>query len=85
MQRGDHASSLSQREFDLLAYLVKHSGEVQPRLQILERVWGEPFVGDPNTLDVYMGYLRRKIERPDQPQLLHTVRGVGFIARLPQA
>jgi two-component system response regulator MprA len=42
-------------------------------------------VGDPNTLDVYMGYLRRKIERPEQPQLLHTVRGVGFIARLPQA
>jgi two-component system response regulator MprA len=85
VQRGEHKLSLSQREFDLLAYLVKHSGEVQPRLQILERVWGEPFVGDPNTLDVYMGYLRRKIERPDQPQLLHTVRGVGFIARLPQA
>lgn len=85
VQRGERQLSLSQREFDLLAYLVKHSGEVQQRLQILERVWGAPFVGDPNTLDVYMGYLRRKIERPDQPQLLHTVRGVGFIARLPQA
>ena len=85
VQRGEHKLSLSQREFDLLAYLVKHSGEVQSRLQILEGVWGAPFVGDPNTLDVYMGYLRRKIEKPDQPQLLHTVRGVGFIARLPQA
>jgi two-component system response regulator MprA len=85
VQRGERQLSLSQREFDLLAYLVKHSGEVQPRLQILEQVWGAPFVGDPNTLDVYMGYLRRKIERPEQPQLLHTVRGVGFIARLPQA
>ena len=85
VQRGEHKLSLSQREFDLLAYLVKHSGEVQPRLQILEGVWGAPFVGDPNTLDVYMGYLRRKIEKPDHPQLLHTVRGVGFIARLPQA
>ena len=83
--RGDRELSLSQREFDLLAYLVKHSGEVQPRLQILEGVWGTPFVGDPNTLDVYMGYLRRKIEKPDHPQLLHTVRGVGFIARLPEA
>ena len=85
VQRGEHKLSLSQREFDLLAYLVKHSDEVQPRLQILEGVWGAPFVGDPNTLDVYMGYLRRKIEKPDHPQLLHTVRGVGFIARLPQA
>ena len=85
VQRGEHKLSLSQREFDLLAYLVKHSNEVQPRLQILEGVWGAPFVGDPNTLDVYMGYLRRKIEKPDHPQLLHTVRGVGFIARLPQA
>ena len=85
VQRGEHKLSLTQREFDLLAYLVKHSGEVQPRLQILESVWGAPFVGDPNTLDVYMGYLRRKIEKPDHPQLLHTVRGVGFIARLPQA
>ena len=85
VQRGEHKLSLSQREFDLLSYLVKHSGEVQPRLQILEGVWGSPFVGDPNTLDVYMGYLRRKVEMPDAPQLLHTVRGVGFIARLPQA
>ena len=42
---------------------------------------GQPFVGDPNTLDVYMGYLRRKIEEPGQPQLLHTIRGVGFMAR----
>jgi len=85
VQRGERQLSLSQREFDLLAYLVKHNGEVQPRLQILESIWGKPFVGDPNTLDVYMGYLRRKIESADTPQLLHTVRGVGFIARLPQA
>ena len=84
VQRGERQLSLSQREFDLLAYLVKRNGEVQPRLQILESVWGSPFVGDPNTLDVYMGYLRRKVEAPDAPQLLHTVRGVGFIARLPQ-
>ena len=82
VQRGDHASSLSQREFDLLVYLIKHQGEVLPRQQILEAVWGQPFVGDPNSLDVYMGYLRRKIENADQPTLLHTVRGVGFMARL---
>ena len=85
VQRGECELSLSQREFDLLAYLIKHKGKVQPRQQILEAVWGVPFVGDPNTLDVYMGYLRRKIESPDQPAVLHTVRGVGFIARLPAA
>ena len=84
VHRGERQLSLSQREFDLLAYLVKQKDEVQPRLQILENVWGAPFVGDPNTLDVYMGYLRRKVESPEAPQILHTVRGVGFIARLPQ-
>ena len=60
-------------------------GTVQPRQQILDSVWGTPFVGDPNTLDVYMGYLRRKLEGPERPKLLHTVRGVGFMARLEQA
>ena len=83
--RGDRELSLSQREFDLLAYLVKHNGEVQTRQDILEGVWGSPFVGDPNSLDVYMGYLRKKVEAKGEPQLLHTIRGVGFIARLQQA
>ena len=84
VQQGERELALSQREFDLLAFLVKHHGEVQARQQILDSVWGAPFVGDPNTLDVYMGYLRRKLEGPDRPRLLHTVRGVGFMARLPQ-
>ena len=84
VQRGERELSLSQREFDLLTYLVKHNGEVQTRQQILEAIWGKPFVGDPNSLDVYMGYLRKKVEVKGEPQLLQTVRGVGFIARLPQ-
>ena len=83
--RGNRELSLSQREFDLLVYLVKHNNEVQTRQQILEGVWGRPFVGDSNSLDVYMGYLRKKVEAQGEPQLLHTVRGVGFMARLPQA
>jgi len=82
--RGDRELALSQREFDLLAYMVKHNSEVQTRQQILEGVWGKPFVGDPNSLDVYMGYLRKKVEAEGEPQLLHTVRGVGFMARLQQ-
>ena len=82
VQRGEHAISLSQREFELLHHLVQHAEELQPRQAILDAVWGEPFVGDPNTLDVYMGYLRKKVEQPGSPQLLHTVRGVGFMARV---
>ena len=82
VQRGERAIALSQREFELLLFLVKHSGDVQSRQAILDAVWGDPFVGDPNTLDVYMGYLRKKIEIKGEAQLLHTVRGVGFMARV---
>ena len=82
VQRGDRAIALSQREFELLLFLVKHTGNVQSRQAILDAVWGDPFVGDPNTLDVYMGYLRKKVETKGEAQLLHTVRGVGFMARV---
>lgn len=82
VQRGARGIELSQREFDLLRHLLQHSGTVLERGEILNAVWGEPFIGDPNTLDVYMGYLRKKVERSGEPQLLHTVRGVGFIARV---
>ena len=82
VQRGEHAIYLSQREFELLHHLVQHAEELQPRQAILDAVWGEPFVGDPNTLDVYMGYLRKKVEAKGEAQLLHTVRGVGFMARV---
>ena len=63
-------------------YLVQHANTVMPRQTILEAVWGTPFVGDPNTLDVYMGYLRRKIEKNGMARLLHTSRGVGYMARV---
>ena len=82
VQRGGMDLALSQREFELLQHLISNAGEVQPRQGILDAVWGAPFVGDPNTLDVYMGYLRKKVEQPGQPRLLHTVRGVGFMARV---
>jgi two-component system response regulator MprA len=82
VQRGARGIELSQREFELLRHLLQHNGTVLERGEILNAVWGEPFIGDPNTLDVYMGYLRKKVERSGQPQLLHTVRGVGFIARV---
>ncbi len=80
--RGDQEIALSQREFDLLCHLVRNADAVQSRQSILEAVWGSPFVGDPNTLDVYLGYLRKKVEKSGQPQLLHTIRGAGFMARV---
>jgi two-component system, OmpR family, response regulator MprA len=55
---------------------------VHSRQTILDAVWGEPFISDPNLLDVYVGYLRCKVERPGLPQLIHTVRGVGFTLRV---
>ena len=82
MQRGERSIALSQREFELLLFLVRNADAVQSRQTILDAVWGAPFVGDPNTLDVYMGYLRKKVEVQGEAQLLHTVRGVGFMARV---
>ena len=82
VQRGERSIALSQREFELLLFLVRNADAVQSRQTILDAVWGAPFVGDPNTLDVYMGYLRKKVEAPGEPPVLHTVRGVGFMARV---
>ena len=81
VQRGERQLNLSQREFELLCFLVREPNRVHSRQSILDGVWGSPFIGDPNTLDVYLGYLRRKVERTGQAQLLHTVRGVGVMAR----
>ena len=82
--RSNRIINLSQREFELLCFLVRGADAVHPRQEILEAVWGSPFIGDPNTLDVYMGYLRRKLEKPGLPVLLHTVRGAGFMAQVSQ-
>ena len=82
VQRGERVLNLSQREFELLCFLVRQPNTVHRRQDILDGVWGSPFVGDPNTLDVYLGYLRRKVERSGAPLLLHTVRGVGVMARV---
>jgi two-component system response regulator MprA len=72
---------LSLREYELLQYLVRNSGQVLARQQILREVWGDTFIGDDNLLDVYVGYLRRKLEVPGLPTLIQTVRGVGFMAK----
>jgi two-component system response regulator MprA len=81
VSRGGVAVQLSRTEFQLLQCLMAGAGRVQSRESLLERVWGESFVGDANVLDVYVRYLRRKLEPPGQPTLIQTVRGVGFLLK----
>jgi two-component system response regulator MprA len=81
VSRGGVPVQLSRTEFQLLLCLLADPGRVQSRQSLLERVWGESFVGDANVLDVYVRYLRRKLEPPGQPTLIQTVRGVGFLLK----
>jgi DNA-binding response OmpR family regulator len=81
VRRGDTDIPLSPREFALLEALMRHTGEVVAKTDLLERVWGEDFEGDPNVVEVYIGYLRRKIDRPFGHSDLETVRGEGYRMR----
>ncbi len=72
---------LTVKEYDLLLYLLSHREQVISRKDILFAVWGDHWVGDDNLLDVYIRYLRKKLERPDIEPLIHTVRGVGFMLK----
>ncbi|MFN5698464.1 MAG: winged helix-turn-helix domain-containing protein, partial [Cyanobacteriota bacterium] len=64
-----------------LHHLFRHPGQVQERRSILDALWGEDWVGDDNLLDVYVRYLRKKLEPPGRPTLIQTVRGVGFMLK----
>ncbi|MFD7828433.1 winged helix-turn-helix domain-containing protein, partial [Kitasatospora sp. NPDC059803] len=72
---------LTKTEFDLLELLLRNQGTVLTRHQIYERIWGYDFDTDSRSLDVYIGYLRRKTEDGGAPRLIHTVRNVGYTAR----
>jgi DNA-binding response OmpR family regulator len=76
--RGDEGISLTAREFALLEYLLRHRDEVVSKIQILSHVWDENFDGDPNIVEVYVGYLRRKIDAPFDRRAIETVRGAGY-------
>ncbi|MEU7630926.1 response regulator transcription factor [Nocardia sp. NPDC049220] len=75
---------LTKREFELLSTLARNVGVVLSRERLLELVWGYDFAADTNVVDVFVGYLRRKLEVDDAPRLLHTIRGVGFVLRAPK-
>ncbi|MFI9271076.1 response regulator transcription factor [Kitasatospora sp. NPDC052896] len=76
--RGGRPLDFSRTEFALLEVLLRHPGQVLPRELIMERVWGADFGPDSNSLAVYVGYLRRKLEAGGEPRLVHTVHGVGY-------
>lgn len=78
VRRGDSDIALTKREFDLLEYLLRNSGLVLTREQILNAVWGMEYGGDANVVDVYIRYLRSKLDEPFPIKLIHTVRGVGY-------
>ena len=82
VRRGDRAIELTRTEFALLRLLLEHPGQVLTRSVIFERVWGYDFGATSNTLGVYVGYLRRKLEAGGEPRLLHTVRGLGYVLRV---
>jgi two-component system response regulator MprA len=79
--RGEREVDLTKTEFDLLELLVRNAGIVLDRTTIHERIWGYDFGPDSKNLTVYMGYLRSKLEVGGEQRLLHTVRGVGYVAR----
>ncbi len=79
--RGEQSIDLTPREFELLVYLMVHKRQVLNRDQILAAVWGYDFLGDTNVVDVYVRYIRKKIDLPNKPALIHTVRGVGYVLR----
>lgn len=79
--RNGRAIDLTMKEFELLKYLMEHPREVLTREQILENVWGYDFVGESNVIEVYIRYLRLKIEDEGEKRLIQTVRGVGYVMR----
>jgi two-component system, OmpR family, copper resistance phosphate regulon response regulator CusR len=79
--RGARRIVLTQREYALLEYLLRNAGRVLTRPMIAEHVWGLDFDSETNVIDVYVGYLRRKIDGEGEPRLLHTVRGAGYALR----
>jgi len=79
--RGETMIELTPREFDLLVYLMKHPRQVLSRDQLLTAVWGYAYAGDTNVVDVYIRYVRKKLDNGEGDELIHTVRGVGYVLK----
>ncbi len=81
VRRGNQSIQFTAKEFDLLHHFLRNPGQVLRREQLLDAVWGFDFGAASNVVDVYVGYLRQKLEAGDRPRLLQTVRGVGYVLR----
>jgi DNA-binding response OmpR family regulator len=81
VRRGDRVVELTQREFELLEYLMRNERIVVPRQRLLEDVWGYDPFATTNTIEVFVSNLRRKLEGGGEPRLLHTIRGAGYVLR----
>lgn len=79
--RGEREVELTSREFDLLMHLLKHPRQVMTREKLMDGVWGFDYEGESNVLEVYIGYLRSKLEEAGEKRLIHTVRGVGYVLK----
>jgi two-component system response regulator MprA len=79
--RGNRVVSLTAKEYELLELFMRHPKQVMTREVIFDRVWGYDFGGESNVLEVYIRYLRQKLEADNEPRLIHTVRGVGYVLR----
>jgi two-component system, OmpR family, response regulator len=82
-RRGPRRLDLQPRELRILTYLMQHHGQVVTRAMLFEHVWHYHFDPRTNLIDVHIGKLRRKIDLPEEPALIHTVRGIGFVLRAP--
>jgi two-component system, OmpR family, response regulator len=82
-RRDGEEIELTARELAVLEVLARNAGHVVTREELLGQVWDEDYEGSPNVVDVYVGYLRKKLERPSGPRLIRTVRGVGFVLETP--
>ncbi len=83
VRRGDRLVELTRTEFTLLEMFLRRPRRVLERSFILEEVWGYDFPTTANSLEVYVGYVRRKTEADGEPRLIHTVRGVGYVLKNP--
>lgn len=81
--RGERVISLTAKEYELLELFMEHPRQVLTREVIYDRVWGYNFGGQSNIIEVYVRYLRQKLEKDGEPRLIHTLRGVGYVLRKP--
>jgi DNA-binding response OmpR family regulator len=85
VKRAGRILQLTAKEYALLEYLARNAGRVRSRLEIAEAVWGLNFETGTNFIDVYINYLRNKIDKPFTPKLIHTITGFGYVLKLPES